>query len=185
MGHDYVVLLTVLVVFASVNASSPSLVSSTLPTIFDDDLLSRRFLRTGKVVSEERFPEIPRSIIEKVKGYVLPLSESSTTRWLDNNKPIDMAFVRLQLDTAEKKLLEHPNFITWTKYANDLNAKTRESSFPVMSKLEQYYGSYNLAMMIEMGKKNPATASIGNDLRMQQFKYWSMYGGPNHAFRAL
>ncbi|POM74541.1 Avirulence protein (Avh), partial [Phytophthora palmivora] len=189
MGHHYVVFLATFVILANVHVSCS--VSSILPPSFaegQDNFTSSRFLRTGKVISresEERFPQIPNSIFEKTKGFLLPLSDSSITRWLDKNKPIDKVFVRLHLDAAGKNLFEHPNFITWTKYANDLNAKTRESSFPVMSKLEQYYGSYDLAQMIKVGKMNPATASIANDIEIQQFKYWSMYGGPDHAFRAL
>ncbi|POM58235.1 Putative RxLR effector [Phytophthora palmivora] len=71
MSHHYVVLLAVFVILANVHVSCTSAISLILPTSFakdQDNFTSRRFLRTGYDVSkesEDKFPEIPKSIIEK------------------------------------------------------------------------------------------------------------------------
>ncbi|ETO70163.1 hypothetical protein F444_13331 [Phytophthora nicotianae P1976] len=103
--------------------------------------------------------------------------------WLDTRKPPGDVFQLLSLDKAGEKLFDHPQFMKWVKYVEDLNKVHPDKKTTLISVLTKHYDSEALAKMMESAKDVPQSAKLVKLLETEQ--KWMTKETPDNLFKRL
>ncbi|ETN20237.1 hypothetical protein PPTG_03281 [Phytophthora nicotianae INRA-310] len=103
--------------------------------------------------------------------------------WLDTRKPPGDVFQLLSLDKAGEKLFDHPQFMKWVKYVEDLNKVHPDKKTTLISVLAKHYDSEALAKMMESAKDVPQSAKLVKLLETEQ--KWMTKETPDNLFKRL
>ncbi|KAG6951939.1 hypothetical protein JG687_00013348, partial [Phytophthora cactorum] len=92
--------------------------------------------------------------------------------WRANGQTSDEIFNLLKLNEKKDKILESPALSTWVDYVRRLDSvKERKDNFVLITQLEKYYCSEDLARMLA-SSKSASKEGIIDDLQELQFEKW-------------
>ncbi|KAG7384308.1 hypothetical protein PHYPSEUDO_002773 [Phytophthora pseudosyringae] len=138
----------------------------------------RRLLRTADDDTEERVGGLSASALEKAKTVFTAseVSENTLKRWLKKGKSLDDVFTRMRLTQAGDKLFETPQFFTWLKYADNLQATPSGKATSTIATLTAQYGDEALLKMIQAAAKVDKTKQTAVTLEAAQVQSWFTAG---------
>ncbi|OWY91186.1 hypothetical protein PHMEG_00040339, partial [Phytophthora megakarya] len=90
----------------------------------------------------------------------IKLETEQMQRWITLRKDPDELFRLLRLNLEGRTVFEHPGFITWTKYVDDLNIKHPEEPTWMYSTLTKYFKDDDLFKMTNGAKRSTKTKTI-------------------------
>ncbi|OWZ06972.1 Avirulence (Avh) protein [Phytophthora megakarya] len=120
---------------------------STLTKHYGDDFLYQIIQR-----AKTRRPDM--------ENLVLKLETEQMQRWLGARKDPDDLFRLFHLNMEGRTVFEKPDFITWTKYVDDLNIKHPEEPIWMYSTLTKYFNDDVLFQMTNVAKDSKKTNVI-------------------------
>ncbi|KAG2761469.1 hypothetical protein Pcac1_g26640 [Phytophthora cactorum] len=128
---------------------------SILRTRFGDEKLS-------KMVTRAKEADSTKEVAEKLQLEI----------WRANGQTSDEIFNLLKLNEKKDKILESPALSTWVDYVRRLDSvKERKDNFVLITQLEKYYCSEDLARMLA-SSKSASKEGIIDDLQELQFEKW-------------
>ncbi|OWZ01292.1 Avirulence (Avh) protein [Phytophthora megakarya] len=119
---------------------------STLTKHYGDDFLYR-IIQAGKKRAD-------------MKNLALKLETEQMQRWLGARKDPDELFRLFHLDLYGRTVFEHPEFMTWAKYVDDLTSKHPEEPTWMYSTLTKYFKDDVLFKMTNVAKDSTQTKTI-------------------------
>ncbi|POM77608.1 Putative RxLR effector, partial [Phytophthora palmivora] len=123
---------------------------STLTTLYGDDALYK-MIETAKRVSS-------------TETLATKLQAEQMQHWVTTRKDPDDIFRLFNLDKARKNIFSKPEFTSWIKYVDDLNAKHPEEPTSMFSTLTKYFRDDVLLKMTEDAKWYERTKGIATKL---------------------
>ncbi|POM73220.1 Avirulence protein (Avh) [Phytophthora palmivora] len=123
---------------------------STLTTVYGDDELY-------KII--EAAKRVPRT-----ENLATKLQTELMQHWVTTRKDPDDIFRLFNLDKARKNIFSKPEFTSWVKYVDDLNAKHPEEPTSMFSTLTKYFSDGVLLKMTEDAKWYERTKGIATKL---------------------
>ncbi|KAF4137097.1 hypothetical protein GN958_ATG13681 [Phytophthora infestans] len=111
------------------------------------------------------------------------LQDEQIKRWLYTEKSPRDVFQFLSLSKAGEKLFDHPQFMKWVSYVDDLNTANPDKRTSLMSVLAAHYDSDGLIKMLESAKNVPGSAKLIRELETEQ--KWLAKGTPDAFFKQL
>ncbi|POM68823.1 Hypothetical protein PHPALM_14961, partial [Phytophthora palmivora] len=123
---------------------------STLTTLYGDDALFKMIEAAKKVPSTE-------TLATKLQTELMQ-------HWVTTRKDPDDIFRLFNLDKVGKNIISNPQFTSWVKYVDDLNAKHPEEPTSMFSTLTKYLRDDVLLKMTEDNKWYKQTKGIATKL---------------------
>ncbi|KAG7378420.1 hypothetical protein PHYPSEUDO_010120 [Phytophthora pseudosyringae] len=114
--------------------------------------------------------------VPNTEGLAIMLQTQQRQVWLGAGKSSDDVFKLLELDRTGAKLLESPQFTTWTSYVEAFNRKNPGDEVSIVKKLTKSYDDATLASMVQEAMKVPSTETIAARLQNQQNQLWRSEG---------
>ncbi|OWZ12206.1 Avirulence (Avh) protein [Phytophthora megakarya] len=132
----------------------------TLSSHYQDDVLSQM------LIAAKKKPET------KEMATTLQIEQLQT--WLSKKTPADDVFALLQLNKADDKLFDSPQFALWSKYLDDLSGPNKETT--MIATLSTHYADEAMIKLINAAKDNPAMKGMATKLEGAQHKKWIAAG---------
>ncbi|OWY94602.1 Avirulence (Avh) protein, partial [Phytophthora megakarya] len=120
---------------------------STLTKHYGDDFL-HQIIQAAKTTRPDK---------EKL---AIKLETEQMQRWIAIRKDPDELFRIFHLNWEGRKVFEHPEFVTWAKYVDDVNTKHPEEPMWMYSTLTKHFNDDDLFQMMEVVKESTKTKTI-------------------------
>ncbi|ETP11281.1 hypothetical protein F441_13190, partial [Phytophthora nicotianae CJ01A1] len=153
--------------FYSRNPRNPRV--SIMTSYYGDEALTRLLIKAMQTPSEANI--------------ATKLHEEQLQSWIYSRKLPGDVYKLLSLDKAGEKLFDHPQFMKWVKYVEDLNKVHPDKKTTLMSVLAKQYDSEGLVKLLQSAKNNPSWAKLVQQLETEQ--KWMAKGTPNDYFKQL
>ncbi|ETO70187.1 hypothetical protein F444_13307, partial [Phytophthora nicotianae P1976] len=153
--------------FYSRNRRNPRV--SIMTSYYGDEALTRLLIKAMQTPSEANL--------------ATKLHEEQLQSWIYSRKLPGDVFKFLSLDKAGEKLFDHPQFMKWVKYVEDLNKVHPDKKTTLMSVLAKQYDSEGLVKLLQSAKNNPSWSKLVLQLETEQ--KWMAKGTPNDYFKQL
>ncbi|KAI9990814.1 hypothetical protein PInf_018418 [Phytophthora infestans] len=111
------------------------------------------------------------------------LQDEQINRWLYAKISPGDVFKLLSLSKAGENLFDHPQFMKWVSYVDDLNTANPDKKSTLMSVLAAHYDSDGLIKMLGSAKNVPGSAKLIRQLETEQ--KWLVKGTPDAFFKQL
>ncbi|KUF78850.1 hypothetical protein AM587_10000641 [Phytophthora nicotianae] len=107
-------------------------------------------------------------------------------RWMTDGKTPGYVFKMFMVDSKVDELLTNPQFIAWTKYVDEFNAKNPANQASMIPPIVTHYGDDAVFGMLEAAKKVQSTEKLASKLQAEQIqKLLSSNHSPTYVFKAL
>ncbi|OWY95875.1 Avirulence (Avh) protein, partial [Phytophthora megakarya] len=107
------------------------------------------------------------------KELATKLQAEQLQHWVSTRKSADDVFRLFKLDKAGRTIFSNPEFVTWTKYVDDLNAKHPEEPTSMVPTLTKYFNDDDTVFkMIETAKGVEETKNIATKVETEWLVSW-------------
>ncbi|KUF81837.1 hypothetical protein AM588_10000305 [Phytophthora nicotianae] len=91
-------------------------------------------------------------------------------RWMTDGKTPGYVFKMFMVDSKVDELLTNPQFIAWTKYVDEFNAKNPANKASMIPPIVTHYGDDAVFGMLEAAKKVQSTEKLASKLQAEQIQ---------------
>ncbi|ETL34794.1 hypothetical protein L916_13017, partial [Phytophthora nicotianae] len=158
--------------FNKKNPTKKELMIPSLLPLYDDEGLSRVLEMAKKASTTEALARKLR--MEQIQ------------RWMTDGKTPGYVFKMFMVDSKVDELLTNPQFIAWTKYANEFYEKNHAKIASMAPAIAALYGDDAVFGMLEAAKKVQSTEKLASKLQAEQIqRLLSSNQSPSHVFKVF